>query len=148
MMKKRYLSKGLVLVLVGICFILTSIFTESTFDSLLWGLAGGALGPGLVMIIKYLYYSMPKNVEYYREIDEQEDINLHDELNLKLRDKSGRIAYIIGLYIICISEVIFSILGKMGIINDHKVIVLYLFGLLVVQIVIGKVVYRLLREKY
>ena len=83
-----------------------------------------------------------------REIQEQEDINLHDELNEKLRDKSGRIAYNIGLLIICISEIVFSILGKTGVITDHKIIVLYLFSLFVFQIVIGKVVYHQLRRKY
>ena len=81
-------------------------------------------------------------------MQEQADINLHDELNEKLRDKSGRIAYLIGLLIICISEVVFSILGKAGVISDHKVIVLYLFGLLLIQIVIGNVAYRQLRKKY
>ena len=81
-------------------------------------------------------------------MQEQADINLHDELNEKLRDKSGRIAYLIGLLIICISEVAFSILGKAGVISDHKVIVMYLFGLLLIQIVIGNVAYRQLRIKY
>ena len=81
-------------------------------------------------------------------MQEQADINLHDELNEKLCDKSGRIAYLIGLLIICISEVAFSILGKAGVISDHKVIVMYLFGLLLIQIVIGNVAYRQLRKKY
>ena len=147
-MKKSYLSKGIVCVLVGICFVLAAVFTESVFDGLLWGFAGGALGPGIGWIIQHFYWSHPKNQERYREIKEQEDINLHDELNEKLRDKSGRIAYNVGLLIICISEVVFAILGKAGIITDNKIIVLYLFGLFVFQIVTGIVAYRQLRSKY
>ena len=147
-MKKSYLSRGIVCVIVGICFILAAVFTESAIDGLLWGLAGGALGPGIGMIIKYFYWSAPKNQERYREIQEQEEINLYDELNEKLRDKSGRIAYNIGLFMICISEVAFSILGKTGVIKDHKIIVSYLFGLFVFQIVIGNAAYHLLRKKY
>ena len=147
-MKKSYLSKGIAFVLVGICFILAAVFTESAIDGLLWGVAGGALGPGIGMIINYFYWSAPKNQERYQEIQEQEYINLHDELNEKLRDKSGRIAYNIGLLILCISEVVFSILGKIGVITDHKIIVFYLFGLFVLQIVIGNVVYSQLRRKY
>lgn len=147
-MKERYLNNGIILVLIGICFVLAAVFTESAFDGLLWGFAGGALGPGIARIIQYFYWSSPENENRYREIQEQEDINLHDELNEKLRDKSGRIAYQIGLLIICISEVVFSILGKAGVITDHKVVVLYLFGLLVFQIVIGNVVFRQLRKKY
>ena len=63
-------------------------------------------------------------------------------------DAKIRIAYNIGLLIICISEIVFSILGKTGVITDHKIIVLYLFSLFVFQIVIGKVVYHQLRRKY
>ena len=136
-MKKSYLNRGILFVVIGICFILAAVFTESVFDGLLWGFAGGALASGIGL-----------NEERYREIQEQEDINLHDELNEKLRDKSGRIAYLIGLVIICISEVVFSILGKIGMITDHRVIVLYLFGLFVFQVVIGIVVYSQLRKKY
>ncbi len=94
-MKKNYLNKGIVIVLAGCCFLVAAVFTESALDGLLWGFAGGALGPGIGMIIKYFYWSSPKNNERYKEIQEQEDINLHDELNEKLRDKSGRISYLL-----------------------------------------------------
>ena len=147
-MKKNYLNEGMKLLLVGICLVLAAAFSETAVDGLLWGFAGGALAPGIARIIQHFYWSAPKNQERYREIQEQEDINLHDELNEKLRDKSGRIAYNIGLLIICISEIVFSILGKTGVITDHKIIVLYLFSLFVFQIVIGKVVYHQLRRKY
>ena len=147
-MKKSYLNKGIIFVLVGICFALAAILTESALDGLLWGIAGGALGPGIGMIARYLFWSKPQNQERYKEILEQEDINVHDELNEKLRDKSGRIAYNVGLSLICISVVVFSILGKVGMITDHKIIVLYLFGLLIVQYVTGIVAFNQLRKKY
>ena len=147
-MKKNYLNNGIILVLAGICFVLAAVFTESAIDGLLWGFAGGALGPGIGRIIQYLYWSAPKNQERYQEIQERKDIAFHDELNEKLRDKSGRIAYNIGLLIICISVMVFAILGKAGIITDHKAIVLYLYGLFVFQIIVGNVVYRQLKKKY
>ena len=147
-MKKSYLNRGIIFVLAGACFILAAVFTESAFDGLLWGFAGGTFVPGIGRIIQYYYWSAPKNKERFQEIQEQKDINLHDELNEKLRDRSGRIAYLVGLFVICISELVFSILGKTGVITDHKIIVWYLFGLFVFQIVIGNVVYRLLRRKY
>ena len=40
-MEKNYLNRGIICVLVGICFILAAVFTESALDGLLWGLAGG-----------------------------------------------------------------------------------------------------------
>ncbi len=135
-MDKSYLNRGIICVLVGICFILAAVFTESALDGLLWGLAGGALGPGIGMIIMHFYWSSPQNIE------------VHDELNEKLRDKSGRIAYLIGLSVICVSVVVFAILGKMGVITDYKIVVLYLYGLMVFQIAAGVAANWYLRQKY
>ena len=119
-MKKNYLNEGMKLLLVGICLVLAAAFSETAVDGLLWGFAGGALAPGIARIIQHFYWSAPKNQVRYQEMKEQADINLHDELNEKLRDKSGRIAYLIGLLIICISEVVFSILGNAGIISNKS----------------------------
>ena len=99
-MGNSYLNRGIICVLVGICFILAAVFTESALDGLLWGLAGGALGPGIGMIIMHFYWSLPQNAERFKEKQEQKEIEVHDELNEKLRDKSGRIAYLIGLSVI------------------------------------------------
>ena len=107
-MKKNYLNEGMKLLLVGICLVLAAAFSETAVDGLLWGFAGGALAPGIARIIQHFYWSAPKNQVRYQEMKEQADINLHDELNEKLRDKSGRIAYLIGLLIICISEVVYK----------------------------------------
>ena len=136
-MEKNYLNRGIICVLVGICFILAAVFTESALDGLLWGFAGGALGPGIGMIIMHFYWSLPQNAERFKEKQEQKEIEVHDELNEKLRDKSGRIAYLIGLSVICVSVVVFAILGKMGVITDYKIVVLYLYGLMVFQIAAG-----------
>ena len=147
-MGNRYLNRGIICVLVGICFVLAAVFTESAFDGLLWGFAGGALGPGIGMIIMHFYWSSPQNAERFKEKQEQKNIELHDELNEKLRDKSGRIAYLIGLLVICVSEVVFAFLGKTGVITDHKIIVLYLYGLFIFQIAVGIAAYQYLRKKY
>ena len=160
-MEKNYLNRGIICVLVGICFILAAVFTESALDGLLWGFAGGALGPGIGMIIMHFYWSpgigmiimhfywsLPQNAERFKEKQEQKEIEVHDELNEKLRDKSGRIAYLIGLSVICVSVVVFAILGKMGVITDYKIVVLYLYGLMVFQIAAGVAANWYLRQKY
>ena len=144
----NYLNRGIICVLVGICFILAAVFTESALDGLLWGFAGGALGPGIGMIIMHFYWSLPQNAERFKEKQEQKEIEVHDELNEKLRDKSGRIAYLIGLSVICVSVVVFAILGKMGVITDYKIVVLYLYGLMVFQIAAGVAANWYLRQKY
>ena len=147
-MKKGYLIRGMVPVLLGAAFIAAAVFTESPVDGLLWGLGGAGLAPGLVMIIRYFYWSSPGNESRFKEMQERNDIERRDELNEKLRDKSGRIAYLAGLLILCVSEVVFTVLGKTGVIADHRIFVSYLFGLLVLQILIGMAAFHLLRKKY
>ena len=91
---------------------------------------------------------MPKHRERYQEKIANEKIELHDELKTKLRDKSGRYAYVTGLLAVSVSMVIFSILGQLGIINSSRLIVLYLGGYLLFQIVIGIVIFNQLLKKY
>ena len=147
-MKKGYLIRGMVPVLLGAAFIAAAVYTESPVDGLLWGLGGAGLAPGLVMILRYFYWSAPGNESRFKEMQERNDIERRDELNEKLRDKSGRIAYLAGLLILCVSEVVFTVLGKTGVIADHRIFVSYLFGLLVLQILIGMAAFHLLRKKY
>ena len=147
-MKKGYLIRGMVPALLGAAFIAAAVFTESPVENLLWGLGGAGLAPGLVMIVRYFYWSSPGNERRFKEMQERSDIERRDELNEKLRDKSGRIAYLAGLLILCVSEVVFTVLGKTGVIADHRIFVSYLFGLLVLQILIGMAAFHLLRKKY
>ena len=79
---------------------------------------------------------------------ENEKIELHDELKSKLRDKSGRHAYAIGLMTVSISIIIFYILGQLEIIDNSRLMVLYLGGYLLFQIVIGIVIFKQLLKKY
>lgn len=147
-MKKGYLTEGMGFALLGAASILAALITESAADGLLWGFGGGALVPGLIMIIRYFYWSSPENESRFRELQDRREIEQKDELNEKLRDRSGRIAYLAGLMIICVSEVVFAVLGKMGFIKDYRIFISYLFGLLVLQVLIGMAAFRLLRKRY
>lgn len=73
---------------------------------------------------------------------------MHDERKTILRDKSGRYAYIIGLIVISVSIVIFSIIGSLNIIENSKLIITYLAGFLVFQFIIGILIYNHLNKKY
>lgn len=147
-MKKGNLLEGILFVLGGIILLCAALLTDTVLDSLLIGFSAGAISSGIVMTYKYFYWSTPKNKERYQEKIANEKIELHDELKTKLRDKSGRYAYAIGLMTVSISIVIFSILGKLEIIDDSRLIVLYLGGYLVFQIVIGIVIFNQLLKKY
>ena len=147
-MKKGNLLEGILFVLAGIILLGVALLTDSVLDSLLIGFAAATISPGIVMICKYFYWSTSKNKERYQEKIENEKIEFHDELKSKLRDKSGRYAYAIGLVTVSISIIIFSILGQLGIIDKSRVIVLYLGGYLIFQIVIGIVIFKQLLKKY
>lgn len=84
----------------------------------------------------------------YKEKLENEKIEQHDELKVKLRDRAGRYAYELSLVIVSISIVVFAILGQFEIIDNSRMIVLYLGALFIFQIIIINVIFNHLLKKY
>lgn len=145
-MKKNNLYIGLIYMVFGVACLWFALDTEDTIGSLLFGFSGAGLIGGLSLIWKYVYWSSPRRKGVYeRKLEEQ--INLKDEFKESLRNRSGRIAYIITLLVITLSIVIFSIIGSLGILNT-KLLVLYLAILWIFMYVIGIIVYRILLEKF
>lgn len=147
-MKKSNLVTGIIFLLLGIVFFLAALLTDSKLGGMLYGFAGACSGPGVAMICKYFYWSSPKNRARYQERLDTEKIEMNDELKIKLRDKSGRYTYVLGLGVICISIMVFSILGVLEIIDNSRMIVLYLAGYLVFQYIAGIVIFNHLLKKY
>lgn len=146
-MKKSNLYIGIIYLLIGILFGVIVSFTNTNFDSLLFGLAGGGVGGGSLLLLKYFYWTHPNNQARYKKRIENEAIELHDERKEKFRNQSGRYAYILGLIIICISIIIFSVLNTSGIIQHTKILILYLGGYLVFQYIAGIVIFNYLNKK-
>lgn len=147
-MKKSMLWMGIAYVLVGMILLAASWLCDTRLESLLFGFGFACLAPGLVAIGRYFYWSSPKNRDRYRERIERETIELHDELNVKLRDKSGRYAYLAGLAVLSLSIVVFALLDAWEVISDGRLIVLYLGAYFLFQILIGLVFFRRLQRKY
>ena len=147
-MKKSHLWTGIAYVAAGIVLLLIALPLETRLGSLLFGFAFACLGPGVVMICKYVYWNAPENQARYQEKLDQERVELRDELNQKLRDRSGRYAYVVGLGVVSASIAVFALLDAAGVIRDGRLLVLYLGGFLVFQGVIGRVIYRRLQRKY
>ncbi|MEL7624179.1 MAG: hypothetical protein AAGU12_11375 [Clostridiales bacterium] len=147
-MKKNMLMAGLLYVLIGIAFLLCGIFLDTKLNSLFWGFAGGGIAPGLTMIYRYFYWTRPQNSDKYAEKMEEEKINLHDERKEKFRNQSGRYAYILGLITICISIIVFSVLSSLEIVQNAKILILYLGGYAVFQYIAGVIIFRHLDKKY
>ena len=147
-MKKSNIITGVLYVLFGVACLIAAMMIETKLEGILWGFAGAGIGPGIVMIGQYFYWSSPKNKARYEERLENERIELHDELKTKVRDKAGRYAYTLGLLIICVSILVFGILGTVEFIDNARMIVLYLSGYLLFQIIAGIVIFDQLMKKY
>lgn len=147
-MKRSHLIYGIVYTCIGVAFLLLALFTEYRLENLFWGLAGGMGFSGIQMIVRYVYWSAPGRREIYAQRMEQERIELHDELKEKIRDKSGRYAYILGFIIITCAMFVFSILGLLDVIENAEIFVAFLGIYWIIQLVSGRLFFRRLMKKY
>ena len=146
--KKGNLITGILYVLFGVVCVIVALLVETKLEGILWGFAGAGIFPGLMMIFKYFYWSSPKNRVRYEERLENERIEIHDELKTKVRNEAGRYTYSLGILVICFSILAFGILGALEIIDNTRMIVLYLSGYLLFQIIAGIVIFNKLMKKY
>ncbi len=149
-MKKRELWFGLGMIAGGILFLLAALLLETPLDSLFCGFFGAFTAPGAVQVYKYVKWTKLETADSYQRHLEEEQIELRDERKEMLRNKSGRMAYTLGLLAAAVSMTAFSILGKLGIVEEaaSRLMILFLAGYMVFQILAGWVLYRLLDKKY
>lgn len=148
-MKKSNRTYGTVFLVVGLAQLLLAILLrEKPFSSYLFGLAGGLIGSGGSMLIRYLYWTRPKNRERYKERLETEKIELQDELKAKLRDKAGRYAYMLGLLIVAVTLPVLGLINAFFEVEGLRFTILYLGTFLLLEYVAGIVIFRHLLKKY
>lgn len=146
-MKKSYLWTGVGMTALGLCCLLAALLWDTPLDSILCGLFGALTAPGLLQI--YKYFKWGHSPEYRAKLEEEE-IDLRDERKEMLRNKSGRIAYILGLLTVAVVMIVFSILDAFGVIGEDtaQCVVLSLAAYALFQLVAGWAIYRLLARKY
>lgn len=112
-MKKNMLYLGIVYFICGILLVLLATFTEFSFEAFIWGLSGAALGPGVCMILQYMYWSKPERALDYEEKIKNQRIEMNDERRIMLRDKAGRITnQIMSVFsVMVISKWVLVVLG-------------------------------------
>lgn len=147
-MKKGNLITGVVYVFFGVVCLAVALLIETKLEGILWGFAGAGIFSGIMMICQYFYWNSPQNREQYSERLENERIEQHDELKTKIRDRAGRYTYILGLLVICFSILVFGILGALEVIDNARMIVFYLGGYLLFQVIAGIVIFNKLMKKY
>ena len=146
-MKKSDLWAGVGMIGLGLCCLLAALLLDTPLDSVLCGLFGALTAPGIVQIYKYFMWG--RSPEYRAKLEE-EQIELRDERKEMLRNKSGRYAYILGLLAAAVAMTVFSFLGKLGMVDEaaSRLMILFLAGYMVFQILAGWAIYRLLDKKY
>ncbi len=148
-MKKSNLVTGIVYVLIGIGCLLAGLLTNTKLDGLLFGVAGAGICSGCVMICKYFYWVSPKHEKEYHEKLEKEQIELHDELNEKLRAKAGQYTYVLGIVVVAVSMPIFAVLDALQLFTMNNLIFIgFLFIYLIFQIFAGNMIYKYLLKKF
>lgn len=147
-MKRGQLIAGLVYTAAGLGFCLCAIFLDTGLDSLLWGFAGAGIGPGLLIIYKYLYWSRPKRRGRYAQKLEEEAIEHHDERKTMLRDRAARIVFLLNWLVLSAAMVVFSILGQLERISFHRPLVLTLGSLWILQLILYYAVYHALEKRH
>lgn len=144
-MKKSNLVSGFVYLFIGTGCLLTALRTNTKIEALLYGFAGAGIAPGILTLCKYFYWSEHK--EAYSEKLQKEEIELRDELKEKIRDKSGRYTYVLGLVVIAISIPFFVFLDQQQILQSNFVMIAFLFIYLIFQYVAGIVIFKHLMKK-
>lgn len=147
-MKRSYLITGVLYVAAGVLLLAAAALTENRLGALLFGFGFAGIGPGVVMMRRYWYWTRPERQAQYQERLEAERIELRDELNQKLSDRAGRYAYLAGLGVTALAIVVVSLLTVLEVIPCGRLMVLYLGGYLILQVVLGRVFYRRLRKQY
>ena len=147
-MKRSYLITGVLYVAAGVLLLAAAALTENRLGALLFGFGFAGIGPGVVMMGRYWHWTRPERQARYQERLEAERIELRDELNQKLNDRAGRYAYLAGLGVTALAIVVVSLLTVLEVIPCGRLMVLYLGGYLLLQVVLGRVFYRRLRKQY
>lgn len=147
-MKKSNLIVGMLYVLFGVACLIAALLSETKLDGILWGVAGAGIFPGIMMISQYFYWSSPKNKDRYEELLENERIEMHDELKTKIRDKAGRYTYTLGMIVLSFSSLVFGILGALEVVENARMIVIYLSGYLLFQFIAGIVIFNKVMKRY
>ena len=144
-MKKSNLIYALIYIILAGISLYVADKMQGISLGVFYGMAGALGGSGIVTIIRYFYWQ--NNKEKYQEKLEIEQIEQQDELKQKLRDKSGRYTYCIGMVIVALSIVVYSVLEVLNIM-ETKHIVFYLGAYLISQVLIGIMVFYYFLKKY
>jgi hypothetical protein len=147
-MKKNLARVGLAFLSVGLVLLSVGVFgAPDRLKSLAWGLAGGAIGPGLLMLGLYFYWSSPSRAALFEEKQRHEGIEARDERKIMLRERAGRAAWLLLMAALAFFVLLFSILNAFSVTVSSRALVFLFCGLLVFGYLCGAAAYRYYEKK-
>ena len=147
-MKKSNLWCALAYALLGLAILLAGLVWKPRLSSLMVGFGAGMLGSGAMQLVRYRKWTRPENAEAYRAKLEEEQIDLRDERKAMLRDRSGRYAWLLGMLLCALSILVFGVLGALEIVENSRMMILFLAAYFIVQYGAGVFFYRRLEKKF
>ena len=148
-MKKSTLIWGIVAFIIGLAVLVAAINqTDNNIGGILFGMAGCGLGLGIGSILNYIYWSSSKNKKRYEELLEKKNIEVNDELNQRIKDKTGRITDTIGLAVIITLILTLTLFEALGFMTSGYMTVVILSFYLLIRFIIYIVVFNSVRKEY
>nr|WP_325184887.1 hypothetical protein [uncultured Oscillibacter sp.] len=147
-LKRSYLWPALGMIALSLIFLAAGLLWDTPLGSILFGCFGAFFGPGLMQVCKYFKWTRLETADSYQRYLEQEQIELRDERKSMLRDRSGRYAWLLGMALCALSIVVFGVLGALEIVENARLVILFLGAYLIVQYGAGVYFYRRLEKKY
>ena len=90
---------------------------------------------------------IPSKMNDIEQFLDNEQIEIQDERKVKLRNLAAKYTYILGLIVITLSIIVFSILRELEITVGIDIIIWYLTGYLFFQYFMGIIIYNFLNVK-
>ena len=147
-MKNTNLLFGILALLAGVAALAAAFIFQGNMIGICFGIGGAGCALGLGNIISHFYWSSEKNKKRYAEILENKSVEVNDELNSKIRDRSGRITCNIGFAAVCLAVILLEILEGLGFISGSYLTVMILCGFLLFQIITYMFVFSSVKKNF
>lgn len=130
-------------IIIGIIFVCIGFFVIKTgyYSTLFFAIGFGLSFASCVQLFKICYYEMPVNKEKFENKKRENYINSVDERKVFLRIKASSLVYQLMTFVLLFLSFVLALL------HTEAWIIAIIFGLFILQMVLGIVIYKHLESK-
>jgi hypothetical protein len=139
---------NVVMFILGIVILLLG-FNQVTAPSIiaLVGLGGALSLSAAIWIMRSLYWGVPSRKAEYENHVKAQRIDLKDERKIMLRDKSGRVAYLIGMAVLVVSILVFRVLQALNIYDVGRMFIFFTSVFVIFEYFLGIIIFNIMSKK-